>query len=66
MEMNGQECGCRRCLRERGANIMGLPIELMKMVVCPECGNKRCPKASDHRHECTDSNEPGQLGSVYP
>lgn len=35
------------------------------MVVCPDCGNKRCPKATDHRLPCTDSNEPGQPGSVY-
>jgi len=36
-----------------------------KMILCPECGNKRCPKASDHRLSCTGSNEPGQPGSVY-
>ncbi|ENR4994241.1 hypothetical protein ACEVQL_002251 [Enterobacter roggenkampii] len=35
-------------------------------VVCPECGNKRCPHANDHRHACTGSNEPGQEGSAYP
>jgi hypothetical protein len=35
------------------------------MIVCPTCGNKRCPHASDHRYECTQSNEPGQPGSVY-
>lgn len=33
--------------------------------VCPQCGNKRCPKATDHRNTCTNSNEPGQKGSVY-
>lgn len=38
----------------------------MRMALCPECGNKRCPKANDHRHACTDSNEPGQKGSAYP
>ena len=35
------------------------------MIVCDKCGNKRCPHATDHRHECTGSNEPGQDGSVY-
>lgn len=38
----------------------------MRMVLCPECGNKRCPKANDHRNACTDSNDPGQTGSAYP
>lgn len=31
-----------------------------RFVVCPKCGNKRCPHANDHRHACTGSNEPGQ------
>jgi len=35
------------------------------MIVCPTCGNKRCPKASNHDLICTNSNEPGQPGSVY-
>ncbi len=35
------------------------------MVVCQTCGYKRCPKASDHRLNCTGSNAPGQPGSVY-
>ena len=35
------------------------------MILCPICGNKRCPKASNHELECTGSNEPGQEGSVY-
>lgn len=38
----------------------------MRFVVCPECGNKRCPHANDHRNTCTGSNEPGQEGSAYP
>lgn len=52
------KCGCHRCIKERGQIAM-------HFVVCPTCGNKRCPKASDHRHACTGSNEPGQVGSVY-
>lgn len=38
----------------------------MRFVVCPDCGNKRCPHANDHRNACTESNEPGQEGSAYP
>jgi hypothetical protein len=37
----------------------------VRMILCPICGNKRCPKANDHRNECTGSNEPGQKGSAY-
>ena len=44
------------------------PVTLLdsRMVLCPTCGNKRCPRANDHRNECTGSNEPGQPGSAYP
>lgn len=41
------------------------PLDMTFMIVCPKCGNKRCPKATDHRNECTGSNEPGQKGSRY-
>jgi hypothetical protein len=34
-------------------------------IVCKTCGNKRCPKASQHDLPCTGSNESGQPGSVY-
>lgn len=37
-----------------------------RFVVCPDCGNKRCPHANDHRNAYTGSNEPGQEGSAYP
>ena len=53
-------CWCDRCCVEQ----TGYP-HMFRMLVCPTCGNKRCPKASDHRLECTGSNEPGQKGSVY-
>lgn len=52
------KCGCHRCIKDRGEIAM-------HMVVCPQCGNKRCPRASDHDLACTNSNEPGQTGSVY-
>lgn len=52
------DCWCRTCH----------PVVMadMRFVVCPECGNKRCPKANDHRNVCSGSNEPGQDGSAYP
>lgn len=51
-------CSCRTCR----------PVTMndMRFVVCPECGNKRCPHANNHRNACTGSNEPGQEGSAYP
>lgn len=52
------DCWCRTCR----------PVVLndMRFVACPDCGNKRCPRANDHRNACTGSNEPGQEGSAYP
>nr|WP_323084804.1 hypothetical protein [Klebsiella variicola] len=52
------DCWCLTCR----------PVVLndMRFVVCPDCGNKRCPRANDHRNACTGSNEPGQEGSAYP
>ncbi len=38
---------------------------LTKIYLCPQCGNKRCPHATDHRLVCTNNNESGQLGSRY-
>lgn len=46
---------CERCL----ANPFGARLW---MIVCPNCGNKRCPKARDCRNACTGSNEVGQVG----
>ena len=52
------DCWCHTCR----------PVKMndMRFVVCPECGNKRCPHANDHRNACTGSNKPGQIGSAYP
>ncbi|HCJ7390025.1 TPA: hypothetical protein NVL70_002816 [Enterobacter hormaechei subsp. xiangfangensis] len=52
------KCWCRTC--------RPVTFSDSHFVVCPECGNKRCPHANDHRHACTGSNEPGQEGSAYP
>jgi hypothetical protein len=61
--MDAQKCECRECLS--GKYEYGLPVTMTRMVVCTECGNKRCPHANDHRNDCTGSNEPGQAGSAY-
>lgn len=60
-------CECHRCIKENDLrDATGrLPLSLTKMILCPQCGNKRCPKASDHRLACTGSNDSGQPGSVY-
>ena len=50
-------CGCYACA--------GKPIMRTRMYLCGTCGNKRCPKATDHRNACTVSNEAGQPGSNY-
>lgn len=58
-------CGdCHACL----VNVKdesGFPVSATRMILCPECGNKRCPKASNHRYDCTNSNDTGQVGSIY-
>lgn len=53
-------CGCFDCTEARD------PSECARrFIACPTCGNKRCPRATNHRHACTGSNEPGQPGSRY-
>lgn len=64
-EPQPRNCQCKRCLRERNEQIPDWPLEMMRMIVCSKCGNKRCPHANDHRHACTGSNDPGQPGSAY-
>ncbi len=57
-------CGnCHACLV--GVMENNMPVTSQRMIVCSDCGNKRCPKASNHRHKCTGSNEVGQHGSIY-
>lgn len=52
-----ESCWCTTCR----------PITLkdMRFVVCPKCGNKRCPRAHNHQLDCTGSNSPGQPGSSW-
>lgn len=58
-------CYCARCLKENDVTIGGIQFRDCRMILCQVCGNKRCPKATDCRLECTGSNAPGQKGSSY-
>ncbi|MNE20680.1 hypothetical protein D3C81_240100 [compost metagenome] len=63
------QCECHRCIDEHRLGTEGplgwLPLSSTKMILCPVCGCKRCPHASDHDLACTGSNEVGQPGSIY-
>jgi Zn finger protein HypA/HybF involved in hydrogenase expression len=59
------KCWCYNCLKEIKDPDTGWPVTTSRFIVCPSCGNKRCPRATDHGLECTNSNEPGQAGSRY-
>ena len=63
------KCMCHKCLEARDEHVMlgtlKVPYAMTRMILCPTCGCKRCPHASDHDYACTNSNEPGQPGSVY-
>lgn len=61
-------CICHRCIEENQVKLYAESPFLLSsqmMIGCPTCGNKRCPHASDHRLECTGSNESGQAGSIF-
>lgn len=58
-------CGCFNCQDTLLDPHSMLPVTLSKMIVCPTCGNKRCPRATNHTLDCTNSNDPGQPGSRY-
>lgn len=46
-----KKCWCHTC--------RPVTLDDMRFVTCPDCGNKRCPRANDHRSACTGSNDPG-------
>jgi hypothetical protein len=54
------KCWCQECCKKETGE-----YNATRVVVCPDCGNKRCPKSSNHKLECTNSNKPGQEGSIY-
>lgn len=60
--MTERQCGCRACAPE--PSVLDFGVQL-RFYACCKCGNKRCPHATDHRLQCSGSNEPGQIGSVY-
>lgn len=51
------QCWCTTC--------RPITLEDARFVVCPDCGNKRCPRANNHELACTNSNAPGQAGSSW-
>lgn len=53
-------CPCWTCWDKRTPTpAEGFRFGIMNL--CPTCGNKRCPAASDHeKWVCSGSNEPGQ------
>ena len=49
----------------RDAALQRGEVVFARFIVCPACGNKRCPRASNHDLACTGSNDVGQPGSDY-
>lgn len=35
--------------------VNGMPRLMCEMVLCPKCGDKRCPHADDHHNDCATS-----------
>ena len=62
-EGKGEGCWYRKCEDE---SLEHLPFLRQAFehtfIVCPDCGNKRCPKAQHHDRACTRSNVTGQPG----
>jgi hypothetical protein len=57
---------CSKCEEKALAHLTRVEQMFKRtFIVCTLCGNKRCPKATDHELACTNSNEPGQPGSRY-
>lgn len=53
------DCWCESCDTASNGGLAS------RMSLCPQCGNKRCPRATHHDRACTGSNEPGQAGSSW-
>ena len=61
-DLYGNDCiTCENDAKDRG----DMPWYMRDFIVCPKCGNKRCPKASWHDNPCSGSNATGQVGSFY-
>lgn len=60
----GTVCGCVSCDeadRARLAELTGDDRVLFRsrMIVCPDCGSDRCPRAAHHDNECARCDLPG-------
>lgn len=69
----GDRCrACRTCLTAEHEDLMALDGHLHVFpgfVVCPECGDKRCPHGDDHREACTHAPPeppPGRVRRILP
>lgn len=67
IEVPGLDRSCCRLCEDKWLEAQTNPVVRMMryFVVCSECGNKRCPRAKDHRLPCSGSNAPGQPSSDY-
>ncbi len=50
-----RECWCEKCDLAQGN-----PLGRTRMSLCPECGDKRCPRAKHHDNACAQHQEPPQ------
>jgi hypothetical protein len=58
-----KNCRCNACHNARYADSAFERLTIFRgLVVCQNCGNKRCPKVGDHRFQCSGSNDVGQVG----
>lgn len=62
-----QTCWCYECDSRATSMLPMGDIRRIsrRMNLCPDCGNKRCPRSTWHESACTGSNDPGQAGSIY-
>ena len=51
-------------LDDYGVRVDGLAAR--RMIVCPDCGNKRCPRAAGLMYSCTNSNAPIAREALSP
>jgi hypothetical protein len=70
MNLTGGTADCMLCESEEKEALIragGFWAEFLprSFIVCGECGNKRCPRATWHNNPCSGSNEPEQVGSLY-
>jgi len=64
-KVENYQCWCYNCNKDKLDETGRLPYTMTRMILCPTCGNKRCPHSTDHNLACTGSNAPGQPGSRY-